>query len=75
MDKDVHIHSLFGVISHQGSLYDGHYIAYVKKDPRMKSRASQWYQCASEEIQLCETKTFPASRNAYLLFYEYCDFK
>ncbi|GAV67687.1 UCH domain-containing protein/zf-UBP domain-containing protein [Cephalotus follicularis] len=69
IDQGQYVYRLIGVVVHQGSMRQGHYIAYVRGQKENDNGVSDWYYCSDdyvhevslEEVLCCE---------AYILFYE-----
>eukprot|EP00045_Choanoeca_perplexa_P008253 m.76026 g.76026 ORF g.76026 m.76026 type:complete len:606 (-) comp14420_c0_seq1:134-1951(-) len=58
---DAFDYTLFGVVTHIGTMQQGHYIAYVKQQ-------DQWYKCDDATITMA-SRAEVLSTQAYLLFY------
>ena len=59
--KNTHTYSLYGIVSHSGSIYGGHYIAYCKYKDDWRCFNDEWaYTVSWEQVKLQE---------AYILFY------
>ena len=59
--KNTHTYSLYGIVSHSGSIHGGHYIAYCKYKDDWRCFNDEWaYTVSWEQVKLQE---------AYILFY------
>jgi ubiquitin carboxyl-terminal hydrolase 16/45 len=57
---------LFGVVLHSGSLFGGHYTAYVRP---FKERPNEWVYCSDSHTRLVTWEEVKRCQ-AYVLFYE-----
>jgi len=55
-------YELYGVIVHEGTTENGHYIAHCKQE-------NQWYAFNDENVSMIETEKVLNNKNAYILFY------
>ncbi|CAF4224545.1 unnamed protein product [Rotaria socialis] len=58
------LYTLYSVISHQGSLNDGHYTTFCRDNEQL-----QWFECDDEKIKYFNSDKLDSNSNAYLLFY------
>ncbi|OWF45889.1 probable ubiquitin carboxyl-terminal hydrolase 8 isoform X2 [Mizuhopecten yessoensis] len=68
----VHVwYELYGVICHEGSLEEGHYWCYVKKNGWNPDNLYLWHLCADSYVRRLDVnEEWPHSPFAYLLFYK-----
>ena len=61
-NRKTHIYSLYGIVSHSGSIYGGHYIAYCNYN-------GTW-RCFNDTMARCVSWEHVKDQEAYILFYE-----
>ena len=66
-NKLTHIYSLYGIVSHSGSIYGGHYIAYCNYN-------GTW-RCFNDTMTRCVSWEHVKDQEAYILFYEKVDIR
>jgi ubiquitin C-terminal hydrolase len=64
INKDEHEYRLYGIVSHYGSSFGGHYISWIRVD------YTSWNKISDSSVEMKTTTEALADKDAYIFFYE-----